>query len=40
MCIRDRYSPMNQAVIKVLKGDITPQEAADQMAAEYDKLAK
>ena len=38
--LMDLYSPMNQAVIKVLKGDITPQEAADQMAAEYDKLAK
>lgn len=34
------YSPMNQAVIQVLKGAATPQEAADGVAAEYDKLAK
>ena len=38
--LMDLYSPMNQAVIQVLKGDITPQAAADAMAAEYDKLAK
>jgi len=32
------YNPMNQAVIQVLKGEITPQQAADNMAKEYDKL--
>ncbi|MDR0760204.1 MAG: extracellular solute-binding protein [Treponema sp.] len=29
----DLYAPMNQAVIQVLKGEITPQQAADQMEA-------
>lgn len=32
------YTPMNLAVIQVLKGEITPQQAADSMAAEYNKL--
>lgn len=29
----DLYSPMNQEIIKLLKGDVTPQEAADAVAA-------
>lgn len=29
----DWYAPMNQAVIKVLKGEVTPQAAADEIAA-------
>ncbi len=32
------YVPMNHAVIQVLKGEITPKQAADNMAAEYNKL--
>lgn len=31
--LMDLYSPMNQAVIGVLKGSMTPQEAADSIAA-------
>jgi raffinose/stachyose/melibiose transport system substrate-binding protein len=27
----DLYPPMNQAVIQVLKGEITPRQAADKM---------
>lgn len=34
----DLYAPMNQAVIKVLKGEQTPQQAADAMEAEAAKL--
>lgn len=33
--LMDLYSPMNQEVIKVLKGEVTPQEAADALAALY-----
>ncbi len=32
------YKPMNQIVIQVIKGEITARQAADNMAAEYDKL--
>lgn len=38
--LMDLYSPMNQAVIAVLKGTSTPQEAADSVAAAFDGLAK
>ena len=31
--LMDLYAPMNQAVIQVLKGEITPRQAADQMEA-------
>jgi raffinose/stachyose/melibiose transport system substrate-binding protein len=34
----DLYAPMNQAVIKVLKGEQTPRQAADAMEAEAAKL--
>jgi raffinose/stachyose/melibiose transport system substrate-binding protein len=34
----DLYAPMNQAVIQVLKGELTPQQAADAMEAEAAKL--
>ncbi len=34
------YSPMNQAVIQVLKGTMTPQEAGDAMVVEFDNLSK
>ena len=32
----DLYTPMNQAVIAVLRGTLTPQEAADSLAAAFD----
>lgn len=38
--LMDLYSPMNRAVIQVLKGAMTAQEAGDTMVAEFDKLAK
>lgn len=38
--LMDLYSPMNQAVIAVLKGTSTPQEAADSVVAAYDAMAK
>lgn len=38
--LMDLYSPMNQAVIAVLKGTQTPQEAADSVAAAYDAMSK
>ncbi len=31
------YAPMNQAVIQVLKGTMTPQQACDAMVVEFDK---
>lgn len=31
--LMDLYAPMNQEVIKVLKGEVTPQQAADTLAA-------
>lgn len=34
----DLYAPMNQAVIKVMKGEITPQQAADSVEAAYEGL--
>jgi len=34
----DLYAPMNQAVIRVLKGEITPRQAADQMEAAAARL--
>jgi raffinose/stachyose/melibiose transport system substrate-binding protein len=34
----DLYAPMNQAVIQVLKGERTPQQAADAMETEAGKL--
>ncbi|MDL2300507.1 extracellular solute-binding protein [Clostridiaceae bacterium OttesenSCG-928-D20] len=36
--LMDLYAPMNQQVISVLKGAATPQQAADAMVAEFDKL--
>lgn len=36
----DLYSPINQNIIQLLKGAITPQEAADNAQAEYLKLAQ
>jgi raffinose/stachyose/melibiose transport system substrate-binding protein len=36
--LMDLYAPMNQAVIKVLKGEQTAQQAADAMEAEAAKL--
>ncbi|MEG0865198.1 MAG: extracellular solute-binding protein [Clostridia bacterium] len=38
--LMDLYSPMNQAVISVLKGTATPQAAADTVVAAYDALKK
>lgn len=38
--LMDLYSPMNQAVIAVLKGTSTPQAAADSVVAAYDAMAK
>jgi raffinose/stachyose/melibiose transport system substrate-binding protein len=35
--LMDLYTPMNQAVISLLKGQITPQAAADMIEAEYKK---
>ncbi len=34
----DLYSPMNQAVIQVIKGEITPRQAADAMETAAAKL--
>ena len=34
----DLYSPMNQAVIQVVKGQITPRQAADAMETAAAKL--
>jgi len=36
----DLYAPMNQAVIQVLKGEITPRQAADAMEAKAATLRK
>jgi raffinose/stachyose/melibiose transport system substrate-binding protein len=36
--LMDMYAPMNQAVIKVLKGAETPKQAADEMEAAFTKL--
>jgi raffinose/stachyose/melibiose transport system substrate-binding protein len=36
--LMDLYAPMNQAVIKVLKGEQTPRQAADAMEAEAAKV--
>ncbi|MEG0741053.1 MAG: extracellular solute-binding protein [Clostridia bacterium] len=34
------YAPLNIAVIQTIKGEITAQQAGDNMVAEFDKLAK
>jgi raffinose/stachyose/melibiose transport system substrate-binding protein len=34
----DLYAPMNQAVIRVIKGEITPRQAADQMETDAARL--
>lgn len=36
--LMELYSPMNQAVIKAIKGEVTPQQAADSVEAEFQKL--
>ena len=33
--LMDLYTPMNQAVIKAIKGEMTPQQAADSVAAAF-----
>ena len=38
--LMDLYAPMNQQVMSLLKGDVTPQEVADAIVVEFDKLAK
>lgn len=38
--LMELYTPMNQAVIKVLKGEMTPDAAANDVAAAFDKLPK
>lgn len=38
--LMELYSPMNQAVMQVLKGAMTPLEAGEAMVAEFDKPAK
>ncbi|MDL2217759.1 extracellular solute-binding protein [Christensenellaceae bacterium OttesenSCG-928-M15] len=38
--LMDLYAPMNQAIISLLKGDLTPQAAADAVEAEYQKLGR